>query len=324
MAERYYHVVDGKVVPKPGNQRDPNRRYTLANGKLIEFTPEEEAERDVEEAKWEAEKPLREAEAKKQKEEAEKFRESLCYKNKLVAFLDVLGWRKAIEKSENDSELTKNLGLSLQMLVSQENMAKWQRENKFPGDFQISQFSDCFVLSVEPNRIGESYLISSLQMTINHFLTNGFLVRGAIVQGNIYHEGGMVYGPALISAYDLEQTAKFPRVILQSELVNSLGQNAKTVDKDGALLGEDKQWRTDKDDKVFLEYLQPFPARPFIPPNIQRIKALLEPVYNLVTDTLNKEQDEEIKKKHRWLAQYYNSILDEYPDAGLNKIEPQS
>jgi hypothetical protein len=323
MTDQIYHVVDGKVVPKPGNQRDSNRRYKNSNGKTIEFTPEEETARDAEEAKWESEKPLREAEAKKQKEEAEKFRESLCYKNKLVAFIDVLGWRQGIKNSEHNPELVKKLGLSLQTLVTQEKMAKWQQEHEFPCDFRISQFSDCFVLSIEPNHIGKSQLISSLDWTISHFLANGFLTRGAIVQGDIYHEGGMVYGPALVSAYDLEQKADFPRVILQSELAVYWGKGDRYLNKDGSLLGFSKTWRKDEDEdgEVFLDYLQPFLANTFDPPNVSFLKASLKPVYKLVTETLSKKNlDDKIRKKHTWLAKYYNSILDEYPDVGMNKI----
>ena len=91
-----FKKIDGQLVPIPGNQRDPNRRYGAVSSRdgsyLVEFTDKEEIERDEEERRWEAEKPQREAIRNRQEEEAKKFRESLIYENRIVAFIDVLGW----------------------------------------------------------------------------------------------------------------------------------------------------------------------------------------------------------------------------------------
>ena len=64
-------------------------------------------------------KSQREAIRNRQEEEAKKFRESLIYENRIVAFIDVLGWYNAITKSDNDPELTKDLGVALSLFHSQ-------------------------------------------------------------------------------------------------------------------------------------------------------------------------------------------------------------
>ena len=53
-----FQVVDGRLVRKPNDERDPNRRYSNVAGPdgnyLKEFTDAEERQRDEEEAKTEA------------------------------------------------------------------------------------------------------------------------------------------------------------------------------------------------------------------------------------------------------------------------------
>lgn len=46
----------------------------------------------------------------------------------------------------------------------------------------------------------------------------GFLVRGGITIGPLYHDSNIVFGPALVRAATIEKDlARFPRVVLDSE-----------------------------------------------------------------------------------------------------------
>src|SRR5262249_8589289 len=50
-------------------------------------------------------------------------------------------------------------------------------------------------------------------------LAKGLLIRGGIAKGPLYHDDSIVFGPALIEAYQLETgVAKFPRVILSRDV----------------------------------------------------------------------------------------------------------
>lgn len=63
----------------------------------------------------------------------------------------------------------------------------------------------------------------------------GCLIRGGIATGSLYHAKGVVYGPALLEAYELEsQFAQQPRIILSEETVRIIGDNPYIVpDGDG-------------------------------------------------------------------------------------------
>lgn len=334
MPEKIYHVVDGKMVLKPGNRREPGRRYRAIasdpsdNEQIVcELTPDEEAARDKEEAQWETERPIREARAQEQRRKAEEFRNSLKYELRLVAFLDVWGWRHAIERSQNDPELVKVLGLGLSALRGQVDLISWEQDHGdeagWPGDPQATQFSDCIVLSTRPDFAGETHLISSIGLVCTIFLRNGFLVRGGVTIGEMYHRDGLAYGPALTHAYDLEsKEAKYPRVILDKGIAKIWGQGAKYFHKDGTPLGYGKTWRKlPNDDWVFLDFLQPMNAKTFETPNAESVRRTLNPARVTLQRGLSEHQhNRSVLEKYRWFAEYYNSLVAEYPHARVELI----
>ena len=97
---------DGENLVQLTSQ-NPGRRYGLttnvSTGKTyyLEYTDEEEAQANIQKAEWEANAPAREAEAKRQADEAQRFENELRYKNCIVAFLDILGWKRAVLSEEH-------------------------------------------------------------------------------------------------------------------------------------------------------------------------------------------------------------------------------
>nr|WP_317187917.1 hypothetical protein [Acinetobacter gerneri] len=48
---------------------------------------------------------------------------------------------------------------------------------------------------------------------------HNILLRGALTIGEIYHDENMVFGPAMVEAYELEsKVAEFPRIILHDKI----------------------------------------------------------------------------------------------------------
>lgn len=324
-----YRIVDGELVRIPGDRRDPNRRYSSVSGPqgnyLREFTDEEERQRDEEEAKWEAERPQREAEAKRQAEDAVRFRESLKYKHRVIAFLDVLGWSDAIKRSIADPKLTQQLGITLEAVRGYVKLNEWTQqhggEDGWPGDPQITHFSDCIIVSVAADTHAEMNLVWNLRSILSQLLRLGFVVRGGIAQGQLIHRGPMVYGPALIQAYELEKKATAPRVILDPILSKQWGRGTPVSDTDGNLLGYDKLWRQDDDGWAFFDFLQPFPSTPPIILEPEQIRAQLEPVRSLIISRLDENKSSmSVYAKYCWMSRYFNCVLDDYPNSGIAKI----
>ena len=322
-----YRIVDGKHVRIP--VRDPKHRYSLTGlgdeTIHLEFTDEQEKQRDEEEAAWEAERPQREAEQKRQQEEAESFRASLQYEVRVVAFLDVLGWGDAVARSVNDAELTRAMGVAVNSIRVQGQAFDWGKEHgmgEWPGDPRISQFSDSIVLSMRADNNTAIHLPRSLFSLVRQLMEHGFLVRGGITTGQLIHRGSMTYGPALVRAYQLEsKIAVHPRIILDQPLAQTFGQGMKYINKDRSLIGQEKTWRQDVDGWSYYDYLQPFMSIPGIEHTAEYVTATLRKPRQVIVDGLKKYRtDIKVLDKYRWAARYFNNVLSEYPQCNLERI----
>ncbi len=321
-----YRYVNGELVRVPGDVRDPKRRYAAFALGHREFTDEEERQRDEEEAKWEAERPQREAEAKRQQEEAEKFRASLQYENRVVAFLDVLGWKNVIAQSCFDSELTCKLGIALKTIQGHVQMNEWTSQNVgdgcWPCDPQITHFSDCILLSVLADGNAAHELPFYLHGIVSNLLSLGFMVRGGIAAGLLIHRGSMAYGPALIRAYELEsEYADVARIILDKPIAEAWGQGMSVQNKNGSLIGYQKTWRQELDGWRFYDFLQPFTNMPGIKVQGNDVDRSLAPVRAFIMAGLEDHKENvRVLAKYQWAAQYFNDILGEYPQSSLQII----
>ena len=333
MAEKVFHIVDGKMVAKPGNQRSPGRRYSaiatdpeIGESWVCEFTAEQEALRDAEEAKWEADRPLRVEQKKKQEAKFRAHRDSLKYETRLVAFLDILGWESATKKSLDDPELVRVMGLALDVPKAQAESVAWMQahvgEGSWPGDPQMTHFSDSIVLSTNVDSTGQHQLVSTLSFLTTGLFWRGFLLRGGIACGPMYHKTATAYGPALISAYELQNIASYPRVILQAELAAAWGRGVSFTKPDGSLLGHFKTWRRDADGFCFHDYLQPFAATTWQAVSAATVQRTLERARKFIEEGLSKYRSQpRVHMKYGWLASYFNVVAAEYPAARIQPFD---
>lgn len=167
----------------------------------------------------------------------------LSYKTGIVAFIDILGFKEIVKKSERSPRLLNTIYQSLEFLKKRELPDKWnlqlieieedaQKRNII--DFNIAErtyssaFSDSIVISVivDDNNINESLstLLANLAFVGSKFIMDGILIRGGITIGKIIHnEKGIVFGQGLIDAYYLEsRAARYPRIILSDKLIEKL------------------------------------------------------------------------------------------------------
>ena len=220
-----YIKVDGKLVRKENDIRDPKRRYHATSSGHVEFTDEEEAEADLREAKWLEEAPLRKKQEEEDHRKEEEFIASLKYETRYVGFFDILGWSDAIKNSVHNIEMQKKLGLAVSTMRSHLEMNEWKKQyGPWSGDAQIVHFSDSLVVSTSADYAGKYEIISILSFLSDVLLQYGFLLRGGITKGEIYHKDSSVFRPALNRAYELEsKNAVYPRVILDYILTAEFG-----------------------------------------------------------------------------------------------------
>ncbi len=326
-----YKFIGGKLVRKDGDVRDTTSRYATVVGPdgafLREFTAEEERLRDEQEARWEAESPQRKLEAQREKSEIEAFRDSVKYERRLVAFIDILGWKEAVKNSITQPEKTQRLGLALNHMRNNRRLAQWKQDNGgpdgWPGDEQVTFFSDCIAISTTADLPGKSQLITSLGFLSACFLSHGFLLRGGVTVGDLYHRDSILFGPGFLKAYELESLrAIYPRIILDPELANIWGQG--DLYKDGREIGYAKTWRLSNDGFRFFDFLQPLGGVPDVvnsPSLMENSLLLLRP---LVMENLGiHKSNARVRSKYVWLANYFNDVCRETSGHGVDPISEE-
>ncbi len=326
-----FKVVDGTLVRKSDDSRDPKRRYSHVAGPegayLREFTDDEERQRDEAETRWAAEAPQRTLEAERRKAEADAFRASLKYETRLIAFVDILGWTKAVRTASRDPEQIQKLGLVLNTIRSQIQQSKWMAKHGdadgWPGDPQVTQFSDCLTISTQADYIGKSQLVSALGFLSMSMLHQGFLLRGGLTIGELYHRECMVFGPAFLKAYELEsRCAVYPRIILDPVLSEQWGQDDAYHEKGGRLIAHARTWRLSFDGFRFFDFLQPFGGTPTFSNSPDLIRHSLLPLRALLIENLKTHTGNAgIWSKYVWLANYFNDVCLEHKGHDIKPIE---
>lgn len=150
------------------------------------------------------------------------------FENRYLAFVDILGFRSVVERMPKESRLFFTIRDALKSLDRQamqfqkyrsarnSKRRKLLRSGRVPlfwdTDLQMTAFSDCYVIS---ETSPAWHVLAAVQALGAHLLAEGVLTRGAVVQGKVYHRGRVLFGPAVIEAYELEkEVAKYPRILV--------------------------------------------------------------------------------------------------------------
>lgn len=127
------------------------------------------------------------------------------YSNGYVAFIDILGFSALVCDNKNKDKV--------KALFEYVEKFKYLFNSSPKLKVNVSFFSDSIVISSDKFgmltiaiSIIEGYLISTL----------GLLFRGGITKGEYYHSQGVTFGPAVITAYQLENKANYSRILIDS------------------------------------------------------------------------------------------------------------
>ncbi len=182
------------------------------------------------------------------------------FERHLTIFVDLLGFRETIADAD-DTRRLQILALltALSQMKSDFDISTRTHDEGSKSVLlkpAITTFSDNIVISypleLASKALGPDpaplFLLSMAARLIGalaaHVLALGFLVRGGATIGPLYHAAGVVFGEAMVEAYEIEsRTAIFPRVVLSPQITSLPGwvdsQNLTTTrDADGL-------WRLD-------------------------------------------------------------------------------
>lgn len=253
---------------------------------------------------------------------------TLTYERRLIAFIDILGFKDIVKQSEIDSSKIELIFSFLEFLKDWEKKDNWNlrfleieedAQKKGVSKFDLrnktntTAFSDSIVVSVKlDNNINEmaSTLIVNLAYIGSVLLEKGIMFRGGLTIGNIIHkENGTVFGQGLIDAFMLEtRSAKYPRIILSDKLLNELNYPLET-----------KKFRY-----PYHQYLERYDDGCLGFNQLifyAVLKSWSEMTPDLLTQSLNKVrkfivsgldssfEKPEVFEKYKWLKEQYNQLI---------------
>ena len=165
--------------------------------------------------------------------------------------------------------------------------------------YRSAFFSDTLVLAAPVDRdtddtteVGD-LMWQALWLQTN-LLAEGFFVRGGLSLGSLHVSDHVLFGPALVEAYDLEsRAAVHPRIVLS---------RAAAETQRGAAGGS--MLLRDDDGQTFIDYLGAVVEEPDDP------TAMLRFHRDTVVDRLHHSRASKRRwAKYRWLAEYHNAVV---------------
>lgn len=229
------------------------------------------------------------------------------YTKKVVVFMDILGFKNIVKEINNEENVKRTL-------FDVMNYLKMLKEDNYVGFLaeydlgkEVTVFSDSIVISYDVNFPGRVFhiLIDIIHIQLD-LAARGIILRGGVSIGELVHEKEIVFGPAMIRAYELENDIAFyPRIIVDKNLLeyaymHPSPQHSREQEMEYivGLLNEDK------DGEYYTDFLAQWQELDH-PSYIEIVKlSIREKIEKYIMS-----DNESLRKKYEWLKEYYNSIF---------------
>jgi hypothetical protein len=163
---------------------------------------------------------------------------SKAYEERYCAFVDILGFRQLLDQLNRGTTDFDAIRTLLLRVHNPKKLSNTQND----ADFRVQSISDAVAISTSLTDEGLFQIYNALEILAQDLLFEGFFVRGAIVKGKLYHDDQMVFGDALLRAYQLEtETVRFPRIMVQRSVASDILKFSSEVDVQDAFRGRTLQ-----------------------------------------------------------------------------------
>jgi hypothetical protein len=217
------------------------------------------------------------------------------YRERYVAFLDLLGFKALVKSAESDAVERERLLEILRLL--RDTLC----ENPKLG-MRFTHFSDCIVLSIDRTAAGLWEAFQSIDLLTFYLLQFDCLIRGGLVAGGVHHSERFVYGTAVNEAHRLEsECAENPMTLVSQEIVDdAAGYGAHFLE----WLLEDAPTRH------FIHYLRQYADyRPSPPlPGMMIMDEPAKRVTDFICHRLNVDTGR-VLAKSQWFRAYWNRTV---------------
>lgn len=144
-----------------------------------------------------------------------------AYPPRITTFIDILGFSRDVRNLEHRPQLLLPIEAVLRHIANcKRNIDDARGTGTARHDARMTHFSDCVVLSYRPAPDAAARALWDAAFLGQVMLRAGFLPRGAITIGRLWHDDSSVFGQALLDAYEAEQKrAITPRILVGGQLM---------------------------------------------------------------------------------------------------------
>jgi hypothetical protein len=173
---------------------------------------------------------------------------------------------------------------------------------------EVIYCSDSLVISTRATNIDAMWLFEAAARIQNGICAHGFLLRGSIVTGNLYHSGNTIFGPAIVEAVAKDKSGGAPIIVIDKESLHYFC--LASSDEDEEIIKIRKYQLVAEDDND-TPYIDPF--------WMSKIHANQETIHFKTRVNLDcwrslieiglKSQNTNILGKYTWMANRFNKVL---------------
>ena len=233
----------------------------------------------------------------------------IVYEDRYIVFIDILGFKDMINKSNNDNkkaeEILENLKYIERIKKENDEIFELTSINR-----RVTIFSDSIIISYPLLHYGSGCFLSLVLDIIYisiELLDKGVYIRGGMTYGKLYHEGNICFGPAMVEAYSLEQKATYPRIIIDKKTIKKASESPG-LDRHPITFKEIKNLIKIENNICYIDFLSNDPDEI---EEDQKINNFFSNIKKNITSHLNnKGYSEEVLKKYRWFINYYNNSIE--------------
>lgn len=163
------------------------------------------------------------------------------FEDRAVAFIDVLGFKALVNEAVENEATKQKLADLVALLESALPKLDAGVDSDVPQHLipRHQYISDCIILSAPLTDTGRPWysgvsVIVMRAIQLSHFFMNeGYLIRGGISAGKLWHTETNIVGPAYQEAYLLEAKGNEPRVQLHSHALQHWDGGSRMCLKEG-------------------------------------------------------------------------------------------
>jgi hypothetical protein len=225
------------------------------------------------------------------------------FENRAVGFIDVLGFKALVNEAVENEQARKKLVDLLALLESAIPRLNASVDAAVPGDLipRYQYIADCIILSAPLTDSERSWyngvsIVVMRAIQLSHFFLNeGYLIRGGISAGKLWHTEFNIIGPAYQEAYQLEAEGNEPIVQLHSHALQHWDGGSRMCLNDGRL--------------SFVNGLFDY----YIPNNTEPgvVEATYEKYERFASKALSSDLPKSAKDKWQWFQQFLQSEKNE-------------